>query len=158
MSIRDKAIKEITSENELFEIIKNCKVCHVGLVDNDFPYVLAFNFGFDGKSIFLHCAKEGRKIDILMKNNNVCVEFDAYHELFSRNEEVACSWRMRYKSVLVFGKAQFIENYNQKINGLKELMKNYSSINCNFSEPSVNNINVIKIDVDKITGRKFEYL
>ncbi len=158
MHTRDKAIKDITLESELSEIIDKSKICHVGFVDNNIPYVLAFNFGFDGKSIFLHCAKEGRKIDILNKNNNVCVEFDTDHELFARNEEVACSWRMRYKSALVFGKAKFVENYDDKIEGLKILMKHYSNMNFSFSEPSVNNICIIKIDVDKITGRKFEYL
>lgn len=155
---RDKAIKDITRESELFEVINSCKVCHIGFVDEDKPYVLAFNFGFDKKSIYIHCAKKGRKLNILEKNKNVCVEFDAYHEIFARNEEVACSWRMKYKSVLVFGKAEIIPDNNHKIEGLKIMMAHYSDLNFNFSPPSVNNINVIKIDIDKISGRKFEYL
>ena len=155
---RDKAIKDIKLEKELFEVINNCKVCHIGFVDNAQPYVLAFCFGFDGRAIFLHCAKEGRKINILEKNNNVCIEFDAFHELFARDKEMACSWRMPYKSVLIFGKAQFITDYDLKVEGLKTLMKNYSDLSFNFSAPSINNINVIKIDIAQISGRKFEYL
>jgi nitroimidazol reductase NimA-like FMN-containing flavoprotein (pyridoxamine 5'-phosphate oxidase superfamily) len=158
MHIRDKAIKEITLQNELLEVINKCKVCHVGFVDGDKPYVLAFNFGFDGKSVYLHCAKEGYKIDVLNKNNQVCIEFDTDHDLFARHEEVACSWRMRYRSVIVWGKAEFVSDYNEKVDGLKIFMKNYSDLNFEFSIPSVNNILIIKIPIDKMTGRKFEYL
>ena len=125
MHIRDKAIKDITLENELFEVIKKCNVCHVGFVDGDTPYVLAFNFGFDGKSIYLHCAIEGHKIDILSKNNKVCVGFDVDQELFARHKEVACSWRMRYRSVIVWGKAEIISDYDEKVDGLKIFMMNY---------------------------------
>lgn len=158
MHIRDKAIKDITLQPELLEIISKCKVCHVGFVDGDKPYVLAFNFGFDGKSVYLHCAKEGYKIDVLNKNNQVCIEFDTDHDLFARHEEVACSWRMRYRSVIVWGKAEFVSDYNEKVDGLKIFMKNYSDLNFEFSTPSVNNIHIIKIPIDKMTGRKFEYL
>ena len=94
---------------------------------------------------------------VLNKNNQVCIEFDADHDLFARHEEVACSWRMRYRSVIVWGKAEFISDYNKKVDGLKIFMKNYSDLNFEFSTPSVNNIHIIKIPIDKMTGRKFEY-
>jgi len=156
---RDKAIRDITKEETLEEIIKSCKTCHVGMVDgSNKPYVLSFNFGFKSKTIYLHCAKEGKKLEILKQNNNVCVYFDTDHEIFSRNETVACSWRMRYRSVMVHGKAEFVEDYDQKIIGLKTMMENYSDINFSFSKPAVNNIEVIKIEVSEWTGRSFEYL
>jgi len=158
MYVRDKSIKDISDKNELYEIIRNCKVCHVGFVDNNVPYILAFNFGFDGKSIILHCAKEGRKINILAKNNNVCIEFDAFHEIFARHPEVACSWRMRYKSVIINGKAEIVDDYNDKVKYLNIFMQNYSDQNFIFNPPSVNNINIVKVDILEISGRKFEYI
>ena len=158
MYIRDKAIKEILNKQEMLEIINKCKVCHVGFTDGLTPYVLAFNFGINENTIFLHCAKEGYKLDIIKKNNKVCIEFDSDHELFARHEEVACSWRMKYRSVIVWGKAEIVDDYNEKVEGLKIFMKNYSEREFNFSVPSVNNVNVIRIKIDEMTGRKFEYL
>lgn len=102
---RDKAIKDIVRKDEMLDVIKQCKFCHVGFVDGDMPYVLGFNFGYEDDKIYLHCAKEGKKLDILRKNNNVCVMFDTGHEFFHRHEHVACSYRMRYKSVMAMGKA-----------------------------------------------------
>lgn len=155
---RDKAIKDITRKDELFDIIKRCKVCHVGFIDGDKPYVLGFNFGFTEKAIYLHCAKQGYKLDLLAKNNNVCVFFDTDHEFFARHEEVACSYRMRYRSVMVRGKAHIIENYDEKVEALKIFMRQYSDKDFQFSKPSVDNVNMIRIDIEEITGRKFEYI
>ncbi len=155
---RDKAIKEIVRKEEMLDVIKQCKFCHVGFVDGDMPYVLGFNFGYEDHKIYLHCAKEGKKLDILRKNNNVCVMFDTGHEFFHRHEHVACSYRMRYKSVMVTGKAYFVDNYDEKVKGLQILMKQYSDKHFEFSKPSVDNVVIIRIEIEKMTGRKFEYL
>ena len=127
------------------------------MVDGNKPYVLGFNFGYQDRIIYLHCAKEGKKIDILKQNNQVCVEFDTDHLIFSRHEIVACSWRMRYRSVLAHGKAVFVDDYDQKVEALKIFMKHYSETEFKYSKPAVDNVLIIKIIVDEMTGRKFEY-
>ncbi|MFP4023898.1 MAG: pyridoxamine 5'-phosphate oxidase family protein [Thiohalospira sp.] len=154
---RDKAIQDIVGMDELEAIIKKCKVCRVGMVDGDSPYVLAMNFGYEDQTIWLHCAKEGKKIDILKRNNKVCLEFDTDHKIFARHEHVACSWRYAYRGVLVHGHALFVEDYEEKMKGLNILMKNFSDREFEYSKPAVNNILVIKIPVESITGRSFEY-
>ena len=154
---RDNAIKDIIELHKLEEIIKKCKICRVGMVDGDVPYVLAMNFGYEDQTVWLHCAKEGKKIDILKRNNKVCIEFDTDHKLFARHDHVACSWRYAYRSVLVHGNAILIDNYNEKIKALNIFMKNYSDREFEYSKPSVDNILIIKIPVESITGRSFEY-
>jgi len=157
MAKRDNAIKDIIELDELEAILKKCKICRVGMVDVDTPYVLAMNFGYEDQTLWLHCAKEGKKVDILKHNNKVCIEFDTDHKLFARHEQVACSWRFAYRSVLIHGNALFIEDYDEKIRGLKIFMKNYSDKEFDFSKPSVDNIHIIKVPVESITGRSFEY-
>ncbi|MFH2143356.1 MAG: pyridoxamine 5'-phosphate oxidase family protein [Bacteroidota bacterium] len=155
---RDKAIKDIIRPDEIEDIIKRSKVCHIGMTDGKIPYVLGFNFGYKNKTVYIHCSKIGKKIDILKKNSNVCVCFDLDHELFARHENVACSWRLRYKSVLAYGKAEFVEDYDEKVKGLEIFMKNYSDKKFDYNKPSVDNICIIKIPLENMTGRKFEYL
>ena len=155
--VRDKAIQDITELEELEAIINRCDICHVGMVDGNWPYVLAFNFGYEDQTIWIHCANEGRKLDVLRKNNNVCVEFDTDHKLFARHDHVACSWRWAYRSVIVEGEAIFVEDYDEKVKGLNIFMKNYSDREFKYSKPAVDNIQVIKIPVASITGRSFEY-
>ena len=157
MHKRDNAIQDITQITELEEIINKSKVCHVGMVDGNRPYVLAFNFGYKDKTIYLHCAKYGKKLDVLAQNNNVCVEFDTDHYLFARHEQVACSWRMKYRSVLAHGKAVFVEDYDKKIDALNIIMKQYSDKDFSYSKPSIDNILIIEIKIEEFTGRKFEW-
>lgn len=157
MHKRDRSIKEILDFSDQEKIIKRAKICHIGMIDGDKPYVLAFNFGYENKTIYLHTSNYGGKLKILKKNNNVCIEFDIDHDLFYRDKEVACSWRWKYRSVIAHGKAEIIDDHDEKINGLKIFMKNYSDIDFKFSKPSVDNIKIIKIKIDKLTGRQFEY-
>lgn len=157
MAATDKAIKDIHDPAALEDIIRRSKVCHVGMIDGNRPYVLAFNFGYHNKTIFLHCAQEGKKIEILKKNNQVCIEFDTDHELFARHEKVACSWRYRYRSVICYGKAEFVEGFQEKTESLKIFMSQYSDRDFSFSKPAVNNIRIIKIKIEQWSGRSFEY-
>ncbi len=156
-TVRDKAIQDIVDMDELEAIIKRCDTCHVGMVDGDEPYVLAFNFGYEDQTLWLHCAKEGKKLEILKRNNNVCVQFDTDHKLFARHEQVACSWRMAYRSVLIHGQAILVEDEEEKMKGLNIMMKNYSDKEFKYSKPAVDNIMIIKIPVAAISGRQFEY-
>jgi len=155
---RDRTIKDINKAEIQEEIIKDCKVCHISFVDGNKPYGLAFCFGYEDRTIYLHTSIAGKKLDILKKNNNVSIIFDTDHKLFYRHENMACSWRMRYRSVIVTGKAEFVEDYDEKIKGLEIFMRNYADREFEYSKPSVDNVNVIKIKVDQMTGRSFEYI
>ena len=65
-NVRDKAIKDIVDIKKLEDIISSCKICHIGMVDVDRPYVLAFNFGYEDQTVWIHCVKEGKKFDQFM--------------------------------------------------------------------------------------------
>ncbi|MCW8984119.1 MAG: pyridoxamine 5'-phosphate oxidase family protein, partial [Thermoanaerobaculales bacterium] len=55
--------KEITSRQEIDEIIRSALVCRIALADRDEPYVVPVSFGYDGDALFIHTARSGRKID-----------------------------------------------------------------------------------------------
>jgi hypothetical protein len=157
MRKRDKAIEDIRDKGQMEEIIGQCSICHVGMVDGDRPYVLAFNFGYHDGAIYLHCAQEGKKLEVLRRNPKVCVEFNTGHELFARKARIACTWRWRYRSVLAHGKAELIEDYNRKVDALNVLMGNYTEMDFAYAKPAVNNVMIIRIAVEEMSGRQFEY-
>ena len=108
-----KTVEHLNNER-IETIIKKCDVCFVGVVDGDVPYVLPMNFGYKDNVIYLHSAPEGRIIDILNKNNNICITFSTDHELAFQHPEVACSYRMKSKSVVAWGKVAFQEDFEKK--------------------------------------------
>jgi len=142
----------------IIDIINKCDICYMGMTDqNNKPYVLPFNFGFDGKTIYLHSAQKGKKIDILENNPNVCVAFSTDHVLRYQNEEVACSWGMKYRSVLAYGKVEFIEDYDQKVDALNHIMKKYAGKEYTYNEPAVIDVKTYKVVVEKFDGRVYGY-
>ncbi|MFN3555472.1 MAG: pyridoxamine 5'-phosphate oxidase family protein [Bacteroidales bacterium] len=127
-------------------IIEKCDVCYLAMVDQENkPYVLPFNFGFEEGTVYLHSGPVGKKIDILKNNPNVCVSFSTDHQLFNRHEQVACSYGMRYKSVLVKGEVVFIEDYEEKVRALNIIMRKYAGREFTYNAPAVNNVAVYKV-------------
>ena len=150
--------KEITSIDEKLEIIAKCKVCRIGLSENNYPYIVPLNYGFsyeDGKlTLYFHCAKEGKKIDIIRKNNNVCFEIDCDTKLIEGNNPCDCGYE--FKSIIGFGKIIFLDTKDEKIISLNYLMKQQTGkdIKHDFNEKELNNVVIFKISVDEFTGKQ----
>lgn len=152
--------RELTFKPELEEIISKCDVCSLAMVDEDGnPYVLPMNFGYKDDTIYLHSARAGKKIDVLKKNPKVCVSFSTDHKLNFVNEEVACSWSMKYKSILAHGKVEFIDidDLESKRDALNIIMANYSDRKFSYNDPAVKDVQVFMVVVEKMEGRAFGY-
>jgi nitroimidazol reductase NimA-like FMN-containing flavoprotein (pyridoxamine 5'-phosphate oxidase superfamily) len=150
--------RDLTFKPELEAIINKCESCNLAMVDPDGkPYVIPMNFGFKGDYIYLHSARTGKKIDILKANPEVCVSFSTDHQLRWVNEEVACSWGMKYRSVLAYGKVEFIDDFDKKEEALKVIMKNYSNREFTFNAPAVKDVLVFCVKVDQLHGRALGY-
>lgn len=150
--------RKITLKEEIERIIKKCEVCNVAMVDLDGkPYVIPMNFGYNNNRIFLHSSQKGKKIDILKHNNSVCVSFSTDHLLRWQSEKVACSYSMKYRSVLAYGKVEFMTEQEDKINALNEIMKHYTDREYKYSDPSVKEVMVFKVNIQKLEGRAYGY-
>lgn len=148
----------LSFEPELEKIIRKCRFCSMGMVDQKGrPYVLHMNFGFRNNVVYLHAAPEGRKIDILKNNPEVCLTFSTDHLLRWQNIEVACSYSMKYRSVMIFGKVEFIEDMKEKEEALNVIMNQYTDEDYRYSEPAIRNVCVFRVKADHIEGRAFGY-
>jgi nitroimidazol reductase NimA-like FMN-containing flavoprotein (pyridoxamine 5'-phosphate oxidase superfamily) len=145
--------REIKSKKQMESIIGQVKVCRVGFADSKKPYVLAFNFGYGKRIFYIHCAAKGRKLDIIKKNNNVCVEIDTGHEL--KASENACEHSFGYKSVIAEGKAAIISSGPEKIKALKIIMRQQTGKDfTDFKQNSVDKIVILKITVSRMSGKQ----
>jgi nitroimidazol reductase NimA-like FMN-containing flavoprotein (pyridoxamine 5'-phosphate oxidase superfamily) len=146
--------KQITDRREIDRIIRKSSACRLGMSDGLQPYVIPLSFGYDGETIYFHCAHEGRKLNILRENPQVCVEFDIPGDI--TEAETACSWGFEYQSVIAFGTAYFVEKSDEKRKGLQLLMAQYSAPGevFSFSDNNVEKTTVIKVVIDEITGKQ----
>ena len=150
--------KVIDKQEEITSIINKCQVCHVAMVDQQGnPYLVPMNFGFEEGVIYLHSSRSGKKIEILKNNPEVCIEFSTDYFLRYQNEDVACSWSMKYRSVLAYGRVTFIEDETEKVNHLNMIMRNYTPKDFKYNPPSIREVCCWKIVVEKFEGRIYGY-
>ena len=145
--------KEIESREEMDDIVRGSHVCRIALAMDNMPYIVPVSFGYDGESIYIHTAKEGKKINYFKNNNNVCFEFERNVKLF-RDQSNACKWTFSYESVIGFGKIYELESFGQRENGLNKIMSQYSGKEWVFGEDPLKNIRVWKIEITSMTGKR----
>ncbi len=147
--------KEIGSREEINAIIRGSHVCRIALAMDNMPYIIPVSFGYDGESIYIHTAKEGKKINYFKNNNNICFEFERNVKLF-KDKKNACKWTFSYESVIGFGVIHELESLEQREVGLNRIMSQYSRKKWVFGEGPLKNIRVWKIEITSITGKRSE--
>ena len=143
--------RQIIDREAIDTIILRSSVCRLGLSDDGQPYIVPLSFGYDGSFLYVHAAVEGRKVDILKRNQRVCFEFDRLEEVTSA--EQACNWSMRYESVIGFGVAELLENPDAKATALNCIMRQYSGRDWTFSEQALSSTSVYRIRIEEVTGK-----
>ena len=147
--------KEITDIDEIERIIKKAIRCRIGLVDNDEPYVVPVSFGYERNALYFHSALEGRKVELIKKNNKICFEIDTDVEVVKGKKP--CAWTMKYRSVIGVGRAYILENDEEKSHGLKLILKQYTEGNFSFPKSVPDSVLVVRVDIGSITGKKSGY-
>ena len=122
--------KGISDKSDIKAIIEKAKVCRLGMVNGNKPYIVPLCFGCRDNALYFHGSLKGKKIDLIRENPNVCFEFDLLTEIIE--SENACDWRMEYQSIIGFGKAVFIEESDEKRNAISIIMGQYSELPFQF--------------------------
>jgi nitroimidazol reductase NimA-like FMN-containing flavoprotein (pyridoxamine 5'-phosphate oxidase superfamily) len=156
-----KANREITDCGELAAVLEKCDVCRLGLLPDGVPcpYIVPMNFGyeFDGDdlTLYFHCAKEGRKLDIIAQNPNVGFEMDCSHEL--KPGSAPCDYSMNFESIIGNGRISVCTERKERLHGLTQIMRKYSpEKEFHFSEKALELTVVLKLTVTEFTGKRLK--
>jgi nitroimidazol reductase NimA-like FMN-containing flavoprotein (pyridoxamine 5'-phosphate oxidase superfamily) len=116
------------------------------------------NFGFDGQYFYLHSAPEGLKIDILKENPWVCIEITQDLKIIPSAD--VCNTGMKYSSVIVSGRVEFLSGKAERIDALRCIIKHlYKDMTDNgengiqFNEEHLDGLVIIRVKPEKITGK-----
>lgn len=144
--------KQITDKSIIEDILHTNTVYRVGFYDGDYPYIIPMNYGYKDNTIYLHSALEGKKIELLQRNNKVCLEVTDSIEILT--SEKACNCSTKYRSVICYGTISLVQNFEQKVEGLTVLINQHKGEN-NRELPKavVENVLVLKIHIETITGK-----
>jgi nitroimidazol reductase NimA-like FMN-containing flavoprotein (pyridoxamine 5'-phosphate oxidase superfamily) len=116
------------------------------------------NFGIEvldhSIELYFHCAKEGKKLDLMKANPHVAFEMDCSHHLLLGNSD--CASTMEYESICGNGSIEFLPD-SQKIHALTQLMKQYvKKDSYHFEEKDMQYATVFKIVVNEIHGKRLK--
>jgi nitroimidazol reductase NimA-like FMN-containing flavoprotein (pyridoxamine 5'-phosphate oxidase superfamily) len=148
-----RADKEITDRDLISEIINSSQVCRLGLAKDNIPYLLPVSFGYDGKAIYFHTAREGRKIEFMNANNRVCFECEHGVRLVT-DESSPCKWTFSFQSVIGYGTVRELTDPAERVDGLTQIVRHYSAREWAMSGENLEAIRVWKIAIESLSGKQ----
>lgn len=150
----DREIKDI---KDIISVMEKCDVCRVALNDDGYPYILPLNFGMkaeeDSIVLYFHGATEGKKYELIAKDNRASFEMDCSHRLVTETAKGNCT--MEYESVMGRGHMEIIPD-DEKYEALRILMAHYHKEDFPFNQAIIPQTTVFKliVDVEQVTGKK----
>lgn len=152
MRRKDREIKDF---DEMINIIKKCDSCVIAFNDDGFPYVVPMNFGMSIENnqlyLYFHCATEGKKLDLIRKDNRVTFEMDCEHNFILYEERMSCT--MGFASVIGHGTMEFVSD-EDKLKALKILMRQYHAEDFKFNTDMATVTTVLKLKVLDMVGKR----
>ena len=143
--------RQVTNLNEIEKIVAECKVARLGMNDDGKVYIVPMNYGCEcdgtGKiTFYFHCAKVGRKMEILQKNPEVCLELDGRHELMTADSP--CDHSYYFTSLIGNGTVEILEDTDEKDRTLKLIMKHQTGKDFEeFDEKWIYAVCVLKVEL-----------
>lgn len=145
--------KEITDDSVIQEILAKSRICRLGLVENEEAYIVPVNYGYQNGNIYIHSAAQGRKMEILKKNNLVAFEIEYSEEVIK--DDKPCEWSARYRSVMGRGTVNIVTDPTEKKAGLDIIMRKHGSEGeLIYDESSVSRIVLLVLRINSISGKQ----
>lgn len=148
-----KKKREIKSREEIEEILGLARVMRLALCVDDQPYVVPLNFGYRDGVLYFHCAKEGRKLDMIARNPKVSFVVESDIELITG--ELPCDWTTHFRSVIGFGKASLVTDDDEKKLGMDVLMAHHKAKPGEYEAHNFKLAAIVKVEIDEMTGKKY---
>jgi nitroimidazol reductase NimA-like FMN-containing flavoprotein (pyridoxamine 5'-phosphate oxidase superfamily) len=103
----------------VYGILDEGFICHVGFAPEGQPFVIPTGYARDGDTLYLHGSAASRMLRTLSTGVDVCVTVTIIDGLVLARS--AFHHSMNYRSVVIFGRAQLIEDREQKMKALLAL-------------------------------------
>lgn len=148
--------RELNDQETIDAILRQAPIGRIATVNRKgVPVIKPLNFLYlDGK-IYIHSSMKGEKIKDIQRGSPVCFEVDesiAYRVA----GELACKAGYYYRSIIIKGKARFVEDRHKKMEILERMMEKYQPEGNygEFDAEVLTKTAVIEISVKEITGKE----
>ncbi len=147
-----RRFKQLLSPEDTIAVMSRCS--HGVLAcdgDDNYPYAVPLNYVFINNKIYFHCAREGHKIDAIMKNPKVSFA------VVDEDRIVSEEYTSYFRSVIAFGRARIVEG-DERLDAFRALVEKYSGDRPEEEKQKeisrCNHSYIIAIDIEHMTGKE----
>lgn len=144
--------KQLLSEEETIEILKSCSSGVLGVIGDDgYPYTVPLSYSYKNGKILIHSAKQGHKIDSIIKNDKVsfCV--------IEKDEVIQETFTTHFRSVSIFGRARILTDDSDRRYALESLVEKYSPDFIEEGQKEIekewDRVSLIEVKIEHMTGK-----
>jgi nitroimidazol reductase NimA-like FMN-containing flavoprotein (pyridoxamine 5'-phosphate oxidase superfamily) len=149
--------KEISDKNEMLAILNEAKYVVVAMCKDNEPYLVTLSHGYDRERncIYFHCAKEGKKVDIMKEQNKV------WGQALLDKGYVHGSCDHLYATTQFMGRVTFVENIDEKKHALEVMINALDDdpqkvLEKQLPVKSIKGVQIGRIDIEYMSGKKSE--
>lgn len=147
--------KEIKDRNEMIAILEHAEYITIAMCRNDEPYLVTLSHGYDraNRCLYFHCAKEGKKNDILKENNII------WGQALLDKGYVKKKCDHLYATVHFKGSVTFMEGTQEKRDALEVMIRALEDepeivMGTQLGVESIDKVQIGKIDIEYMSGKK----
>lgn len=95
----------------------------IGISGSSYPYCVPVNYVWKNGAVYFHGLGSGKKIQLLEANPTVC--FTVYEEYGTVKDPVPCHADTSYRSVMLFGRVEKLEDFDEIAEVLQEIVDKF---------------------------------
>ncbi|MBR1921045.1 MAG: pyridoxamine 5'-phosphate oxidase family protein [Kiritimatiellae bacterium] len=147
-----RRIKQKLGDDEALEVLGSAKRGVLSVIGDDgWPYGVWINPYVEDGRIYFHGAKAGHKIDALRKDAR------ASFAVVSEGVKDEGGWAYTYKSVVVFGRVEFVEDQDRALEICRRLARRFNPSEADIADEirrAAAYVQVFSLVPEHITGKR----
>jgi nitroimidazol reductase NimA-like FMN-containing flavoprotein (pyridoxamine 5'-phosphate oxidase superfamily) len=142
----------INSKEKIEEILIGTNLGFLSLYDKDHPYTIPITYGYMNGRIIFHCNMNGKKLELIKKNNNVCfVVSNQFGHFVPHPQGAKC--HAHSNSVICYGKARIIDDIEERCSLLNVFNKCIVDDAREIKIDEVKGCYAVEIKIEEMTAR-----
>lgn len=143
----------IKSHAEMESILQNDTLGFLGLCKDGRPYVVPLTYAYANGKILFHCAREGKKLEFIRANPQVCFTVGRQPDAVCRHLQGAqCA--QDHDSVICYGTARILTDETQRWEALNAFNRAIQPGAKDISMKDASGCCAVEITITEMTGRR----
>ncbi|MBY9079746.1 pyridoxamine 5'-phosphate oxidase family protein [Paenibacillus sp. HN-1] len=116
--------RNLKDQDQIGEFLSGSRVGVVGIAGDKYPYAVPVNYVWHDGAVYFHGMGSGKKLSLLKDNPDV--SFTVFRENGTISDPVPCKADTSYKSVMIFGRAEKVEDVGEATGVLQAILDKFT--------------------------------